>query len=121
MAEAIHSLAEAQLRAKITMGVRVIAQQRAIKAVKHQLQAQGRKVSDFAHREIVLAAKDYLAENPELIAEARPIVLRMLAEGVLGKRVARSVQHLQLLHSAARPEAQGLSLCKTHAQNGAAR
>ncbi len=118
MAEAIHSLAEAQLRAKMTMGVRVIAQQRAIKAVKHQLQAQGRKVSDFAHREIVLAAKDYLVEHPELIAEVRPIVLRMLAEGVLGKRVARSVQYLRIAHKPSATAAQGFRLCEYHVRKG---
>ena len=73
-----------------------LAQQRAIAEVKREIQRQGRrKLSHVAHREIVAAARDYLAGHPELIAEAKPIVERWAAEGFFGKRAALSVQHSQ--------------------------
>ena len=64
-----------------------LVQQPAINAVKQQLRRQGRKLGDFSHREIVLAAEKYLAAHrAELIAEVMPIVERWRAEGVFGKR-----------------------------------
>ena len=69
--------------------IRVLARQRAIKAVKRQLQAEGRrKVCQIVHREIVAMANEYLAAHPELVAEARPIIKRWRAEGFFGKRAA---------------------------------
>ena len=64
----------------------VLARRSAVKAVKRQFQAQGLKLHRMAHREIVAAANDYLANHPELIAEAKETVLRWQAEGVFGKR-----------------------------------
>ena len=92
MAEANHSLHHAYLRARIGVAVMTLARQRAIARVKEQLRAKGLKVAHFTHREIVVAAEEYLAEHPELIAEAKPIVLRWFAEGVFGKRAAQSVR-----------------------------
>ena len=39
-----------------------------------------------------MAAEEYLAEYPELIAEAKPIVLRWFAEGVFGRRAAQCAE-----------------------------
>ena len=125
MDEAIHRLQQApasdQLRASMVRATRVVVQQAAVKAVKRQLQAQGRKVAHFAHREIVAMAKDYIAQHPELVIEARETALRWCAEGVFGKQAARSVQHLRDMSKEERPATQVLLLNETHAQNGAVR
>jgi hypothetical protein len=101
-------LRHAEVLAKLGLAIRIVAQQNAIKEVKRQLRAQGLKQQQFKHREVVVAAEEYLAEHPELIAEAKPIVLRWFAKGVFGKRAARSVQNLRLTHSAPRPEPRAL-------------
>jgi hypothetical protein len=67
-----------------------LARQRAIKAAKLQFQRQGLKPSHFAHRDIVVAAEDYLSNHTELIADARETIQRWLAEGVFGKRAQRA-------------------------------
>ena len=92
MVEANHNLQQAQLRATMNIAVRVLAQQQAIKAVKHQLRARGLKVHSFAHRDIVAMARDYIAQHPELLAEAKETVLRWQAEGFFGKRTARALE-----------------------------
>ena len=92
MAEANHSLHHAYLRARMGVAVMTLARQRVIARVKEQLRATGLKVAHFRHREIVVAAEEYLAEYPELIAEAKPIVLRWFAKGVFGKRAARCAE-----------------------------
>jgi hypothetical protein len=80
-------LAEAKVRASMGAAVMVLARQRALKAAKARLQAQGLRVSQFSHRDLVIRADQYLAEHrEELIAEAREIVLRWQAEGFFGKR-----------------------------------
>ena len=85
MDEANHRLQQvpnqAQLRV-VSVAVMVLARQSAVKAVRRQFQAQGVKL----HREISAAANDYLANHPELIAEAKVTVLRWQAEGVFGPR-----------------------------------
>jgi hypothetical protein len=84
MAEATRSVHQAQIR---TMATMTLAQQRALKAAKHQLQAQGLRVSQISHRDLVIRAEQYLAAHrEELIAEAREIVARWQAEGFFGKR-----------------------------------
>lgn len=76
-----------QLRARMSMAVSVPARQRAIGEVKLALQRQGRrKLCQIARREIVAMANEYLAEHPELISEAKPIVEQWAAEGFFGKR-----------------------------------
>jgi len=83
---------QAQLRARLAQAAVTLARQRAEKAVKRQLQAQGLKPQHIAKREIVALAGEYLAAHPELIDEARPIVEQWRAEGFFGKRAARSVR-----------------------------
>ena len=79
MVEGNHSLLQAQLRASMSMAARVLARQRAIKAVKRALQAKGLKPQHIAKREIAAAADKYLANHPELISEAKEIVERWQA------------------------------------------
>jgi len=126
MVEAIHRLQQAQAisdaqRQAMGRAVMVLAQRSACEIVKRQLRAKGVKLQHFKHREIVAMARYYLAQHPELIAEARQTALRWAAEGFFGKRAALSVQHSQDLHSEGSSDPQGLSLCETHAQNGATR
>jgi hypothetical protein len=87
MVEASHSVQQAQLRTSMASAVNVLALQRAMGFAKRQLQAQGLRVSQFSHRDLVIRAEQYLADHrAELIAEAREIVDRWQAEGVFGKR-----------------------------------
>jgi len=51
--------------------VRVLTRQQAIKAVKRQRQAREIKPQQVVHKIIVAAANDYVAEHPELVAEAK--------------------------------------------------
>ena len=89
MNEANHRLQQvpnqAQLRT-MSVAVMVLARQSAVKAVRRQFQAQGVKLQRMAHREVVAAASDYLANHPERIAEGKVTVLRWQAEGVFGPR-----------------------------------
>jgi len=94
MTKATPSNFEVTLRARMGVAVVTLARQRATTRVKEQLRAQGLKVAHFTHREIAVAAEEYLAEHPGLIAEAKPIVLRWFAEGSFGKRAAQAVQNL---------------------------
>jgi hypothetical protein len=87
MAEATQRLHQAQVRASMGMAVNVLALQRAIKAAKAKLQAQGFRPSHFPHRDLVVRAEQYLADHrEELVAEAREIVERWRVEGFFGKR-----------------------------------
>lgn len=43
--------------------IATLAKQAAIKAVKRQLQAQGIKLTNMSHREIVILAEEYLAQH----------------------------------------------------------
>jgi hypothetical protein len=87
MAEAQNSVQLTKLHTSMSLATNALALQRAIKAAKHQLSAQGLRPSHFSHRELVIRAEQYLAEHrEELIAEAREIVERWQAEGFFGKR-----------------------------------
>jgi hypothetical protein len=87
MAEANHSVQLTKLRASMALATNTLARQRALKAAKAKLQAQGLRPSHFSHRDLVIRAEAYLAEHrEELIAEARPIVERWRVEGFFGKR-----------------------------------
>jgi hypothetical protein len=78
---------QAQVLASMSLATNTLALQRAMKATKHQLQAQGLRVTHFSPRDLVIRAEAYLAEHrAELIAEAREIVDHWQAAGVLGKR-----------------------------------
>jgi len=91
MAEANRSLEQTPppnqaQRQLMTVAVMALAQQRAIKAVKLQFQKQGLKPAYMARRITVAAARDYLGNHPELIAEAKATVLQWHAKGVFGPR-----------------------------------
>ena len=86
MIETIPSLQQVQLRARLAQAAITLAQREAEKAIKHQLAAKSLEPQYIARREIVIMAKAYLAEHPELIAEAKPIVEQWRKEGVLWKR-----------------------------------
>jgi hypothetical protein len=67
MAEATQRLQQDKLHASIGM-----ATTSAMKAAKHQLQAQGFRPTQFSHRDLVIRTEAYLARHrEELIAEAR--------------------------------------------------
>jgi hypothetical protein len=77
----------ATLAASMTLATNTLALQAAMKAAKHQLQAQGLRPTHFSHRELVLRAEAYLAAHrEELVAEAKQIVERWRVEGFFGKR-----------------------------------
>jgi hypothetical protein len=87
MAEANRSVHEDKLRASMSLATNTLARQRAIKAAKAGLQAQGLRVSQFSHRDLVIRADQYLDQHrAELIAEAKAIVDHWQAAGVFGKR-----------------------------------
>ena len=89
MDEANHTLHQAPNQARLrtmSVAVMVLARRNAVKAVEQQFRAQGVKLQRMAHREVVAAAGEYLANHPELIAEAKETVLRWQAEGVFGPR-----------------------------------
>jgi hypothetical protein len=73
-------------RQTMNRAVRVEAMRRAKGAIKRAYQAQGVKIARIPYRQIVAAAKAYLAKHPELIAEAKEVVERWHAEGMFGKR-----------------------------------
>jgi hypothetical protein len=70
----------------MSRAVMVLARQRAIKGAKLKYQRQGLKVQRMTRKEIVAAGDVYLANHPELIAEAKETELRWHAEGMFGKR-----------------------------------
>jgi hypothetical protein len=87
MAEANASLHLTHLRASMSLATMTLARQAAIKEAKHQLSAQGLRVSQFSHRDLVIRAEEYLAAHrAELMDEAREIVARWEREGFFGRR-----------------------------------
>jgi hypothetical protein len=78
------------------MAVNVLARQAAMKAAKHQLSAQGLRVSQFSHRDLVIRAEQYLAAHrAELMDEAREIVARWEREGFIGRRRSKFLSDAQ--------------------------
>jgi hypothetical protein len=70
-----------------SLATNTLARQAALKAAKHQLQAEGLRVSQFTPSELRLRAEACLAAHrEELVAEAKEIVVRWQAAGVFGKR-----------------------------------
>ena len=94
MVEAIPSLQQVALQARLAHAAITLARQQAEKTVKQALKGQGLKPQHIARREIVTMAKDYLAAHPELIAEAKPIVEQWRKEGFFGKKAARQTGHI---------------------------
>ena len=113
MAEANRSLRHAQLRARMGVAVVTLARQRATTRVKEQFRARGLKVAHMSHREIVVAAEEYLAEHPELIAEAKPVVWKWFAQGMFGKRAVRAAQSVRN-----HPELRTLPASEANGQGG---
>ena len=81
MIETIPSLQQVALQARLAHAAITLAKYEAEKAVRQALRGQGLKPQYIAKREIVTLAKDYLAEHPELIADAKPIIERWRREG----------------------------------------
>jgi hypothetical protein len=82
------------LRSRLAQAAITLAQREAEKVVKRSLAAKGIKPQLITKREITAMAKAYLAEHPQLIAEAKPIVEQWRREGFFGKRAARTVHIL---------------------------
>jgi hypothetical protein len=96
MAEATQRLQQDKLHASMGMATRTLALQAAMKAAKHQLQAQGLRPTHFSHRDLVIRAEAYLADHrEELIAEAREIVARWEREGFFGRRRSKFLSDAQ--------------------------
>lgn len=74
----------------VNLAIMALVRQRAIKAAKRECQRRGLKQAQMTRREIVAAGQDYLSKHPELIAEARVIIDRWLADGLFGKRAQRA-------------------------------
>jgi 7-keto-8-aminopelargonate synthetase-like enzyme len=70
----------------MSAAVMVLARQRAIQIAQRQLRSRGLRPQYMARREILVVANDYLANHPELVAEAKETVLRWHAEGMFGPR-----------------------------------
>jgi hypothetical protein len=72
--------------------VHVLARLAARRAVTQELKAQGVRVSLVKPAEISARAQVYLQAHPELIAQAKPKVERMILAGVFGKRAQRELR-----------------------------
>jgi hypothetical protein len=114
------AISQAQrLAQRQAQAVATLAKRRAIAATRKRLRGMGLKPQYMPMREMAAMVEEYLDQHwPVLIAEARPIVDRWTAEGFFGKRAARSVQHLEVMHSERRPEPQALPLCEYRDRNG---
>ena len=84
MTEATDSVHLMQLRTRLHCATNTRARQVAMNLAKRQLQAQGFRLSQFSHREIVFRADLYLADHrAELIADAALVVERWVWKGPL--------------------------------------
>jgi hypothetical protein len=73
--------------------VKVLARLAAKKAVQAELKEAGIRVSLVKPAVISERAQVYLQEHPELIAQAKPKVERMILAGVVRKACAACVSH----------------------------
>ncbi len=95
-----------------------LARQAAIKAVKRQLQAQGRNIAYMSNREIVALADEYLAQHRHaLLAQTRELVCSAPELRELYEREQRQRQRLlerisANMNSARRPDSQAISPCR---------
>jgi hypothetical protein len=92
MTEAQAAAAAADYLRGLAIGTLALARREARKAVKRELQRQGRRATHIPPREINALANDYLAAHPELLPEARALVERWTVEGVFGKRAQRALR-----------------------------
>jgi hypothetical protein len=96
MAEAQNSVQLTKLHTSMSLATNTLALQRAMKAAKAKLQAQGFRPSHFSHRDLVIRAEAYLADHrEELIAEAREIVERWEPEGFFNRRRSKFLSDTQ--------------------------
>jgi hypothetical protein len=51
--------------------VAVLARMAAKRAVQNDIRAKGLRLHDFTNRDLLLRAEQWLAEHPELVAQAR--------------------------------------------------
>jgi hypothetical protein len=84
------------LRVSMSRAAITLAHREAEKAVKRGLAAKGIKLQLIAKREITAMAREYLAEHPELVDEAKPIVEQWRAEGFFGRRAAQAAHNLRV-------------------------
>ncbi len=95
-----------------------LARQAAIKAVKRQLQAQGRNIAYMSNREIVALADEYLAQHRHaLLAQTRELVCSAPELRELYEREQRQRQRLlerisPNMNSARKPDSQAISPCR---------
>ena len=82
------SRANQVLRFRMRGAVITLAQQQAEKIIKQSIKDAGRKPSQFKRREIAVLGREYLAQHPELIAQAKPVIEQLRIEGFFGKRAA---------------------------------
>jgi hypothetical protein len=75
MAEASNTLQLAQLRTRLHIATRTLALLAATNATKHQIRAQGHKVSEFTLAQLRTRAEAYLEDHrADLIPEAAALV-----------------------------------------------
>ena len=77
---------------RVTTAAALLAQMRARKEVKAELQRKGEKVSHYSAREITLLARQWFDAHgaeikPECVEQAR----KMILSGALGKRAQRAL------------------------------
>jgi hypothetical protein len=70
-------MTRAERKAMARVAVRVLAQLAAKNALKNHIRSQGLRLWDFTSKDIVLWAEIWLAEHPEMIAEARAKAVRL--------------------------------------------
>ena len=70
-----------------------------------------------AKREIVAIAEEYLAEHPELIAEAKETALRWAAKGFFGKRAALAAHNSRVTFNSETAVPRGFPPNEYHAHN----
>ena len=88
MVEANPSLSE--IRSRITQGAVVLALYRARGIVKDELKKEKISLADVEAREISERARQYLEAHPELVADARPVIMSWFMRGQFGKRAQRA-------------------------------
>jgi NAD(P)-dependent dehydrogenase (short-subunit alcohol dehydrogenase family) len=72
--------------------VKVLARLAAKRAVQAELRSKGVRVTLVKPAAISAQAAEYLASDPELYANAKPVVERMILAGEFGKRAQRELR-----------------------------
>ncbi len=93
MAQAIHSIPRhipLTISQRMAMATMTRAMQLARGAVKEELKRQRIRLADVDAREISARARDYVIAHPELVADARPVIMSWFMRGQFGKRAQRA-------------------------------